>query len=146
VNIKWLFEGGVPDETYGQGVKRRVRSAAIVWTLGLGSLALTYGAFILTGATWPTVIVAALCGVACSRVDLQFDPVNGEAPKKADQLIWLILFVPALVLSGAVSIYSALHVRDGFDVFKAGLLAWLFGCVLGVTFFMLRREGSRARA
>jgi flagellar basal body-associated protein FliL len=89
--------------------------------------------------------VATICGLASSRADLGFDPVKGDAPKKSDKLLWLILFAPALVLLGAVSVYTALHARDGFDVFKAGLTAGMFGWVLGLT-LMLLGAGSRVTA
>jgi hypothetical protein len=113
--------------------------------LVLVSLILTYCVFSLSGSVWPTLAVATLCGIASSRADLRFDPVQGEAPKQFEKRIWLILYVPALLLFGAGSIYTALHARDGFDVLKAGLSAGLFGWVLGFTIIVAFDSVSRAR-
>jgi small-conductance mechanosensitive channel len=146
MNLNHPFAGGLAGETYGEGVRRRIRSIGIVWALVLVSLAMTYAVFLVSRSVSATLGVAALCGVACSMTDLRFDPVRGEARKQSDKLIWLILYVPALVLLCVVSAYTGLHARDGFDVFKAALLADLFGWVLGFTILVLRGADSRAHA
>ena len=144
--LRSLFKGSLPGETYREGVRRRSRSIAIIWVLTLLSVAVTYAVYLASNSVWATLGAAVLSGVACSRTDFRIDPVRGEPPKQSDKRVWLVLFVPVLVLSGVVSIYTALHARDGFDVFKAGLTAALFGWVLGFTIFMLRSADSRAHA
>jgi hypothetical protein len=145
VNLKSLFAGGVPGESYREGVRRRAQSVAIIWGLLLVSLIATYVAFTLSASVWVTSGVATLCGLASSKADFGLDPPKGEATNKADKINWLILFVPALVLLGAVSVYSALHARDGLDVFKVALSAGLFGWTLGSTSVVLFGADSRAR-
>jgi hypothetical protein len=145
VNFKSVFEGGVPGETYGQGVRRRAKSIGIIWGLSLVSLLVTYGVYALSASIWATLGVASVCGIIGSRADLGLDPPKGAAPNESDKRIWLILFVPALLLFGGVSIYSAIHAQGGLDVFKAALTAGLFGWLLGSTSAILLSADSRAR-
>ena len=144
MNVKSLFAGGLPGETYTQGVLRRGRSVAIVFAFALASVALAYCVFALSGSIWATLGAATLCGITFTKADLRLDPVRREAPKESDKLVWLGLFVPALALLGGAAIYIALHAQGGLDVFRAALLAGMFGWVLGFTALFFSAD-SRAR-
>jgi flagellar basal body-associated protein FliL len=146
VKFKSLLDGGVAGETYGQGVRRRTKSIAIIWGLLLVSLLVTYGAYALSGSVWVTLVAATICGVVGSRADLGFDPPRGAAPNRSDKLVWMMLFAPALLLLGGVSIYLAMHAQRGFDVFRAALVAGLFGWAMGMTIIVLLSADSRAHA
>ena len=137
MNFKDLFAGGFQDETYSQGVRRRIRSGAIIWALGLVSLALTYGVYLFSGSAWATASSAALFGFASSLADMRIDAVRGDKPERSDKLIWLILFIPAMIGLAAASIFVLIRGSGGLSVLQAGLAAWLFGSVLGYTTRML---------
>jgi len=145
MNAKQFFAGGNPGETYGQGVRRRIKSAASIWGLALVAAIVTYAAFAIFGSIWLTLSVAAICGIAASRIDVGLNPPQGEAPGASDRRLWLLLFVPALALLAAASIDVSLHATDGLAIFGAALLAALFGWVLGLTIAMVTSVDSRAR-
>jgi hypothetical protein len=146
VNFRRFFVGGVPGETYAEGVRRRIRTAGFIWAQALVSLALTYGVFSLSDSRWATVGAATLCGIISSKAVFRLEPIRGEAPRQTDKVLWMVLFAPALILLGAAAVYTAQHAEDGFNMFKAGLAAWGFGCVVGSTAFFLFGADSRARA
>lgn len=145
MNAKQFFAGGIPGETYGQGVRRRIKTAAIIWGIALVALIVTYAAFAMSGSIWLTLGVAAICGIGASRIDVGLDSPQGEAPGASDRRLWLLLFVPALAVLAAASIDVSLHATDGLAIFGAALLAALFGWVLGLTIVLVTLVDSRAR-
>ena len=146
MTAKGFFAGGIPGETYSQGVRRRIRTGGIIWVLTLSSIALAYAVFSLSGSVWATLAMAVLSGFFSSRADVHIDPIRGDGSKRSDNRVWLMLFVPALILLAVGSVYAGVHARTGLEVFRAGLVAGLFGWVLGFTIFMLRSAHSRAHA
>jgi small-conductance mechanosensitive channel len=144
VNLQSFFKGGVPGETYGQGVRRRVRSITIVAALLAVSVAVTNLVFQFSNSVWLAIIAAMGCGIAASRIDLIIDPINGSAPTKREKLFAVVWFAPALVLLAAASVYTAMDAKEG-SVFDATLLAGLFGWALGLIIRLLSWP-SRAHA
>jgi hypothetical protein len=143
---KNLFEGGVPGETYGEGVRRRVKSGSITFLIAAVVMGLTYGVYLLTDSIWATVVAAILCGLLSVKADLGVDPIKSGAPSRSDKTMWLILFIPAIVVLGISAVYAAFHAREVMDVMGVALIAYLFGCVLGFTASMIFGRLSRARA
>ena len=140
MNIKWFFEGGVPGESYGEGVRRRGKGMAVRIILVLMSAALVDIVFALFGLIWLAMAAAALCGAAYVKVGTPFDVPVTKPSRSLDKVIWLVLFTPPLLLLAGTSAYEA-HMRA---VFEAAALAGLFGAVLGGTIIVLSGGDSRA--
>jgi hypothetical protein len=142
MNLKWLFEGGVPGETYGDGVRRRGKGMAVTLILVLLSAALVSVIFSLTGSMWPSIVAAALCGFAFIRISTPFDLPVTRSSTASDKITWLVLFAPLLLVLGGASIYEArLH-----ESFQAAALAGFFGAVVGGTVMVLTDADSRTGA
>jgi hypothetical protein len=141
VNVKWLFEGGVPGETYGEGVRRRGKGILVTTMLVLVLAALIYVIFSLSGSIWLSMAAAALCGMASMRIGSPFDLPITKPSSRSDKVVWLVLFTPPLLVLAGASIYEArVHA-----VFQAACLSGLFGAVLGGTLMILLDAASRAR-
>ena len=141
MSINWLFEGGMPGETYGKGVRRRGKGMLVTMVIVLLSAALIDLVLSLSGSIWLSMAAATLCGIAFIRVGTPFDLPITEISSRAEKLLWLILFTPASLLLAGASAYEAL----ANNAFQAAALAGLFGAVLGGTFMVLSGADSRAR-
>ena len=142
MNIKWLFEGGVPGESYGEGVGRRAKGMLLTTMMVLILGGLVGIVFSLSGSIWLSMATATLCGLASMRIGTPFEPPVTQPSRSSDKIVWLVLFTPALVLLAVGSIYEAVRVHS---VLEAAGLAGLFGAVLGGTLMVLFDADSRAR-
>jgi hypothetical protein len=143
MKLKWLFEGGIPGETYGEGVRRRSKGMLLTVVMVLLSAAIVAGIYSLSGSIWLSMVAAALCGIASMKVRTPFDLPVTESSRPSDKVAWLVLFTPALVLLAGAAIYEAVTVHS---VFQAAGLAGLFGAALGATLMVLFDADSRTRA
>ena len=133
MKAKQFFEGGIPGEGYLVGVRRRIRSMAIVWVFIAVFAGFTSSIYHALNSVWAAYGTAILCGIAGSLFDWRVDSFSGDDVDWTDRTIWLILFVPVIIVLTDASIHLAIGARSGFEVFQASLLAGLLGSVLGFT-------------
>jgi len=109
----------------------------------------------MTHSTVLAISTALVIGFVSLSIDLQFDPLfdpgTNSAPKPPaprEKMLWLALFLPPLVLLGAVLTNLIGPELSGLDLFGAVLLAMVIGFMAGATTKMLfydRRSNRNAQ-
>jgi hypothetical protein len=117
-----------------------MRSGVIQAGVFVAGLVLCWAAYSMTNSTVLTISTALTIGFLSFAIDLKldplFDPQTNSAPKppsSREKVIWAALFLPPVVLLGAVLTYLVGSELAGPDLFWAVLIAMLLGFIAGAT-------------
>ena len=135
-----LLAGGMPRETYGQGVRRRSRQMLVIFAAALVSALFAYATYSVSRSEGLTVLAAGICGVISAFADARVTPAWGETANRSQKTFWLVWFAPAFAILAAILIYGLSGHRDEVDLDGMSGIAWMLGMLTFCTYSLLSAE------